>query len=145
MKKKQGRNDLAFAISLAAVKHIGQSDKGGNPYILHPLWVMNNVRHLGKNAMIVGILHDVVEDTTTTLDELRKHFDTEVIDALALLDMRGVDYQERIKLIYHNKLARAIKLADIEHNSRITRLKGINAKDYARFEKYSIAYLYLKN
>lgn len=137
---------LGKAIQIAASAHEDQKDKGGNAYILHPLWVMNNVRHLEEDYMIVAILHDVVEDTSWTIEELRDEgFSEEILDALKLLDMRGHDYNERIKQIALNKIARAVKIKDIEHNSKITRLKGIRKKDYDRMQKYLQAYLYLKD
>lgn len=136
---------LAKAIEIAAVAHATQFDKGGNPYILHPIWVMNQVRHLGPTYMIVAILHDLIEDTDWTLDDLAEvGFPMEILEALNLLDFRGQDYMARIKQIAHNPLARAVKMRDLKHNSDITRLKGISASDFARLEKYSIAYKYLE-
>ena len=64
-------NMLAKAIQIASEAHLNQIDKGGKPYILHPLWVMDRVRHLGEDYMVVAVLHDVIEDTNWTLDNLR--------------------------------------------------------------------------
>lgn len=137
-------NLLAKAIAIASKAHVGQLDKGGKPYILHPLWVMDKVRHLGEDYMIVAVLHDVVEDTSVTiLDLTDAGFKNVHLDALRLLDFRGQDYMTRIKDIAHNKIARAVKLRDIEHNSKITRLKDVRKKDFDRLQKYSIAYKYL--
>lgn len=136
---------LGKAIEIAAQAHSGQFDKGGNPYILHPLWVMNNVRHLGPQYMIVAILHDVVEDTEWTLEDLGEvGFPMEILEALNLLDFRGQDYMTRIRQIALNPLARAVKLKDIEHNMKANRLKGIAHSDWMRMQKYGTAYKYLE-
>ena len=76
-------NLLDRAIQIAVEAHKGVLDKGGKPYILHPLWVMDRVRHLGQDAMIVGVLHDVVEDTPWTLRGLKEEgFNVIVMNAL---------------------------------------------------------------
>ena len=136
---------LSKAIAVAANEHNGQFDKGGNPYILHPLWVMDRVKHLGEKYMITAILHDVIEDTSITYDYLIQIGidDKEVIDALRLLDFRGVDYMERIREIAFNDIARQVKLRDLEHNSKITRLKDLTAASQKRIQKYHTAYTYL--
>ena len=136
---------LDKAIGIAVSAHAGQFDKGGKPYILHPLWVMNKVRHLGVKHMIVAILHDVVEDTSWTIKMLREEgFSEDILTALALLDFRNVDYYGRILEIYHNTLARNVKLRDLEHNLKPNRLKGLSKKDHNRIDKYHRAYTYLK-
>ncbi len=142
--------NLGRAIEIAVSAHAGQMDKGGKPYILHPLWVMNRVRHLGVEYMIAAILHDVVEDTNWTLEMLAKEgFSDRIIEALSLLDFRNVDYDARIRQIaacaHENDIARHVKMGDIEHNSKITRLKGLKKKDFDRLEKYHRAFTYLKD
>ena len=139
--------NLGRAIEIAVSAHAGQIDKGGQPYILHPLWVMNQVRHLGEEYMIVAILHDVVEDSDWTWDMLIKEkFNTDVIFALMCLTHEdGVNYDAYIRIISECTIARAVKLKDLEHNSRITRLKGLRKKDFDRLEKYHRAYTYLKD
>ena len=136
---------LSKAIEIAAKAHSGVFDKGGKPYILHPLWVMNKVRFAGTKAMIVAVLHDVVEDTLYQINDLIDLGidDDEVITALKLLDFRNVDYDQRIKEIANNDLAKLVKLRDIEHNSKVTRLKGLRKKDFDRLEKYLRSYTYL--
>jgi len=137
---------LARAIEIAVLAHKGQFDKGGRPYILHPLWVMNNVRHLGDDYMMVAILHDVVEDSPVTIEDLIKEgFPKRVTDAIDLVTMNGMVYHDRIKVIATNEIARAIKLKDLEHNLKPTRLKGLRKKDHDRIEKYHTAYTYLKD
>ena len=140
-------NMLGRAIEIAVSAHAGQVDKGGKPYILHPLWVMNQVRHLGEDYMIVAVLHDVVEDTHWTIDALIKEkFNQEVMYALCLLTHdENLSYDDYIKGISVNPIAKAVKLKDLEHNSRITRLKGLRKKDFDRLEKYHRAYTYLKD
>jgi hypothetical protein len=140
-------NMLGRAIEIAATAHAGQLDKGGQPYILHPLWVMNNVRHLGQDYVIVAVLHDLVEDTDWTIDLLiKERFNQEVMYSLCLLthDNR-MSYDDYIKGISLNPIAREVKLRDLEHNTKVTRLKGLRKKDFDRLEKYHRAYTYLKN
>ena len=136
---------LDRAIQIAVNAHAGQIDKGGKPYILHPLWVMDKVRHLGENAMIVGILHDVVEDTIWTIADLvEEGFNQEVIYALCLLTKTpDKTYDQYIDEISKDPIAREVKKRDLEHNSKITRLKGLRPKDIDRIEKYHRAYTYL--
>jgi hypothetical protein len=138
---------LAKAIQIAAEAHLNQVDKGGKPYILHPLWVMDRVRHLGEDYMIVAVLHDVVEDSDWTIEKLRDEgFNPKVISALMYLThgyFSSNNYDEYIRLIATNEIARQVKLRDLEHNSKITRLKGLRKKDFDRLEKYHRAYTYL--
>ena len=142
--------NLAIAIQLASNVHLGQFDKGGQPYILHPLWVMHKVRHLGEKYMIVAVLHDVIEDTENkdiNYDYLKElGFNFEIIEALKLLDHSdtSVPYMEYIEKLAINDISRQVKLRDLEHNSKITRLKGLRDKDFERLKKYQIAYNYLK-
>ena len=139
--------DLGTAINIASNAHLGQLDRGGNPYILHPLWVMHKLRHLGTKYMIVAVLHDVVEDTDVTYEDLKPHgFNFEIIEALKLLDHSdtSVPYEEYIEKLATNCIAREVKLRDLEHNSKITRLKGLKQKDFDRLVKYQKAYAYLK-
>lgn len=139
------KNMLGRAIEIAVTAHAGQVDKGGRPYILHPLWVMDKVRHLGDNYMIVAVLHDVVEDTDWTIMQLSEEgFDVKVIRALSLLTHdTDIPYDDYIKAIAMNPIARAVKLRDLEHNTKVTRLKGLRKKDFDRLEKYHRAYTYL--
>ena len=139
------KSKLARAIEIAASSHSDQFDKGGNPYILHPLWVMDRVRHLGEEYMIVAVLHDVVEDTYWTIGDLVKEgFSQNVINALIMLTHDNESsYDDYIKAISTDPIAKAVKLRDLEHNTKITRLKGLRKKDFDRLEKYHKAYVYL--
>lgn len=142
---------LAKAIQIASEAHLNQIDKGGKPYILHPLWVMDKVRHLGEDYMVVAVLHDVIEDTNWTLDNLRivlsacDNYTDNIITALSLLTkvLEDQDYMNYIRNISFNPIAKAVKLRDLEHNTKITRLKGLRKKDFDRLEKYHRAYTYL--
>lgn len=138
---------LAKAIKIASIVHLNQLDKSGNPYILHPLWVMDRVRHLGEDYMIVAVLHDVVEDSDWTIHNLIvEGFNSDICIALSLLNHSpDISYDDYIKRLSTNPIAKEIKLRDLEHNSKITRLKGLRKKDFDRLEKYHKAYIYLKN
>jgi len=137
---------LDRAIAIAAVEFEGKFDKGGKPYILHCFYVMNKVRHVSAVAMIAAVLHDLIEDTKWTFDDLRKEgFSEEVITILDCLTHRdGEAYEDYIKRISMNRLATLIKLRDLEHNCKVTRMKGLRKKDFDRLEKYLRAVEYLK-
>ena len=95
--------------------------------------------------MIVAILHDVVEDSSWTIEELvRIGFSQDTMYALSLLThTKGVSYDDYIKVISTDPIAKAVKLRDLEHNTKVTRLKGLRKKDFDRLEKYHRAYTYL--
>lgn len=138
---------LAKAIALASEKHMGQFDKGGMPYVLHPLKVMHYLKSTDMELMSIAVMHDVVEDTDVTFQELvEMGFSSRVIEALKLLTkMPGQTAQEYLDGIKSNKDAIAVKLADLRHNSDIRRLKGISEKDVVRMKKYNSMYLELKD
>lgn len=134
-----------IALELAVEKHKNQTDKAGNPYILHPLHVMENVN--SKEGKIVAILHDIIEDTDVTEDYLLKiGLSKRIVDAVvALTRSKDMDYQEYIKNLISNPLAKEVKLADLEHNMDLKRLPTLEEKDLERNRKYQIAYHYLIN
>ena len=134
-----------IALELAVEKHKNQTDKAGNPYILHPLHVMENVN--SKEGKIVAILHDIIEDTDVTEDYLLKiGLSKRIVDAVvALTRSEDIDYQEYIKTLSSNPLAKEVKLADLEHNMDLKRLPTLEEKDLDRNRKYQIAYHYLIN
>lgn len=142
---------LGLAISIAAKAFENKVDKGGKPYILHCLWVMNRVSHLGEEVMITAALHDLCEDCKEdgyTFEFLTKQgFSDKIIGWLHLLthDKENTPYDEYIKAISVSKEATAIKLADLDHNSQISRIKGLRKKDIERIEKYHRSYIYLSN
>lgn len=132
-------NKLENAIRIAFDAHYGQKDRANNPYIFHPLWVMLNGRQENK-YQIVAVLHDVVEDSELTIEELQFDFDEEIITALICLtklpDEEYFDYINRIK---KNEIASAVKWVDLIHNSQMSRLNTIIEKDKKRYDKYQKA------
>lgn len=140
-------NKLAQAIAFAANVFAESTDKGGKPYILHCLRVMNNVDQNDEELMIIAVLHDVAEDFPEKWPVsffTKNGYSDRVTSALSLLTHnKGVPYDDYIKAISNNLDATRVKLADLKDNSDITRLKGIGKKDFDRMEKYSKAYLYL--
>ena len=132
---------LAYAIALVA--HKNQYDKVGVSYINHPLTVSSFLNT--EDEKIVGLLHDVVEDTAVTLDDLRLFFDENIIEAINLLTHKEDDsYMDYLAKIKENKLAKAVKLADLRHNMDMSRFENPTDKDYERLEKkYKPAYKFL--
>ncbi len=132
--------DLERAIEIAVQAHKGASDKGGSPYILHPLAVMYNLDR--DDEKIVGVLHDVVEDTQWTFEKLLDEgFSVTVVDALRSVTKQGggEDYFDFIQRAKKNPLGRKVKIADIQHNMDVTRIKVISDKDATRLNKYKKA------
>lgn len=138
-------NQLRMAINIANDVHSHQVDKAGQPYILHPLWVMNKVHTL--KAKIVAVLHDIVEDTNITIEDLIfKGFDEDIVEAISLLTRKkNQSYNNYIELIATNDLAKEVKIADLSHNMDLSRLKEITDKDKERYNKYLKARDYLMN
>jgi guanosine-3',5'-bis(diphosphate) 3'-pyrophosphohydrolase len=136
-------SNLATAIQIASTAHINQLDKGGRPYILHPLHVMNKVSHLGDEYMMAAVMHDLIEDTVIDMDFLiRRRFSQEVLYAIGLLtNDEGLPYMDYIMLLATDPIARAVKIADLEHNMDISRIDGFNS---SLLKKYQQAYKYLK-
>ncbi len=130
------------AIRMAADVHAGQTDKGGQPYILHPIRVMHGCKSL--EAKIVAVLHDVAEDTDVTLEQLSEQFGSEVGLALEHLTKRpGDDYASYIDRISRHRIAREVKIQDIRDNMDVSRLPTVGEQDVARLEKYRKALLIL--
>ena len=128
---------LERAIEIAAAIHAGQTDKGGAPYILHPLRVMLRVAPGARQ--IVAVLHDVVEDSDgkITFDDLaREGFSQEVID--------GESYEAFIARAALDPVGKAVKLADLAENSDLSRIDRPTQKDLERVEKYRRAMEYLR-
>ena len=127
------------AIRLAFRAHEGQKDKAGLPYILHPVHLAEQMTT--EDACVVALLHDVLEDTDVTEDELRAEGFTEPqLDAVKLLTRtKDEDYFDYVKRIRGNALAKTVKLADLEHNSDRTRIGTFSEKDEIRFQKYQKA------
>lgn len=126
---------LNDAIALATRAHAGQTDKAGADYIAHPLRVMESCA--SDDAKIVAILHDVVEDSDVTLDDLRALFAPQIVDAIALLTKSGdIEYSKYIENIRANALAREVKIADLRDNMNLSRIQNPTEKDYKRVDKY---------
>lgn len=133
------------AIALALDAHTGQTDKAGKPYILHPLRVMQQLET--ETEQIVGVLHDVVEDSEYTFEDLENcGFPNEAIAAIKLVTKQpGVDYQAYLANIKSNSIARNVKLADLQDNMNLQRLQTITEKDLQRQAKYQKAVDFLSN
>jgi (p)ppGpp synthase/HD superfamily hydrolase len=130
------------ALRIAYDAHHGQTDKTGLPYIYHPLHL---AEHIGDDEVLIAValLHDVVEDTDRSFDDLRSAgISDEVIEALKLLTHDdAVPYMEYVQAIKNsgNQTAIAVKLADLCHNANTWRLVEIDDKARARIEKYKAA------
>ena len=131
------------ALAIAKDAHKGQVDKAGVDYIQHPLFVASLVE--GELAKTVALLHDVVEDSDWTLEDLRKEgLPEEVVQAVGILTKkRNENYEEYILRVKQNPLARQVKLADLQHNSDLSRLANVTDRDRKRVEKYQQAIAYL--
>ena len=129
---------LAQMLHIATSAHHGQFDKGGNPYILHPLKVMHYLKSDDEELMCMALGHDVIEDTSVTYKDLRDAGISErVIEGIrALTKQPGQTYAEYKEGVFANADAMIVKSADLRHNSDIRRLKGVTDKDIARIAKY---------
>lgn len=137
--------ELALAIKIAAEGHLNQKDKGGNPYILHPLKVMHYLKTDDFQLMAIAALHDVVEDTDVmAADLVMMGFSNRVVCAVVLLTKTpNQTPEEYFQGIASNYDAIRVKLADLRHNSDVRRLKGLTDKDLLRVRKYHDMYLRL--
>ena len=137
---------LANMLHIATTAHHGQFDKGGAPYILHPLKVMHYTKSNDEEIQCIALGHDVVEDTNITYQDLREQGLSErVIEGIrALTKIPGQTYDEYKQVVFSNRDAMVVKMADLRHNTDIRRLKGITEKDLARMAKYQMFYLELK-
>ncbi len=126
------------AMTIAYNAHMNQLDRAGVPYIFHPIHVAEQMND--EISCICALLHDVVEDTEITFEDLKKDFPKEVIDVLKLLThVKSVDYMDYIKGIKQNKIATKVKVVDIRHNSDPSRLDFVSEDDIKRAEKYKKA------
>ena len=127
-------SELAYEIAKAA--HKGQTDKGGNDYILHPAMVANMMDTDAEKA--VAYLHDVLEDTSMTLQDLSAYgFSEEILSAIEALTRKANEsYDDYIYRVSLNAVAKKVKLADLIHNSDITRIKDPSQKDIQRIRRY---------
>ena len=131
------------ALAIAEDAHKGQVDKAGVVYIQHPLYVASLVE--GELAKTIALLHDVVEDSAWTLEDLRMEgLPEEVVQAVGILTKhRDESYEEYLMHVKQNPLARQVKLADLQHNSDLSRLTTVTEIDRKRAEKYRQAIAFL--
>ncbi len=127
------------AMRICYAAHEGQVDKSGVPYVFHPLHLAEQMET--EEEICTALLHDVVEDTKWTLKELEAEgFPTGVLEAVRLLTReKDVSYMAYIERLSGNRIARKVKLADLEHNSDLTRLLEVTERDLRRQEKYFLA------
>ncbi|MDS4746631.1 GTP pyrophosphokinase [Streptococcus pneumoniae] len=134
---------IDIALAIAKKEHAGQVDKAGVDYIQHPLYVASQVNTEQEKA--VALLHDVIEDSDITAADLfASGLSNEVVTAVQILTKKkGQSYQEYLGKVKSNNLARVVKLADLKHNSDLSRLKSVTNTDYERVKKYKNAIYYL--
>ena len=132
------------ALKISFDAHKNQVDKSGMPYVYHPFHLA--VQMNDELSTCVALLHDVVEDTDITLDELRNDgFPNEVIEALSLMTHSDdVPYLDYVRVMKDNPIARKVKLADLAHNSDLSRLEIVDDKALERVNKYKQAILILE-
>ena len=129
---------------LAEKYHMHQSDKSGEPYFLHPAAVAAQLETDAEKC--VGYMHDLLEDTDIDADVIERNFSQEVFAAVkTLTHAEGEDYFDYIARVKQNPLATRVKLADLAHNSDMSRLKVVTERDVARLEKYKKAKQILLN
>jgi (p)ppGpp synthase/HD superfamily hydrolase len=127
---------IDLALRLCYEYHKGQKDKAGAPYFLHPISVALKVTT--ESEKITALLHDTIEDTELTLSDLRLlGFSDEIIEAVgAITKDPNEDYFEYIYRVKNNPIATAVKIADLKHNSDLSRLSEVTDKDRRRAAKY---------
>lgn len=142
---------LGQFIVMATNAHAAQFDRAGEPYILHVLEVLHNVRDLfgadvDEELECIAIGHDIFEDTSVTEDDIRAIGGTDrIVEGMfALTKKRGQSYDRYVETVLGNTDAMRVKMADLRHNSDITRLKGISDKDIERMGKYMAFYTRIK-
>lgn len=133
------------ALNISFEAHKNQKDRSGVPYVYHPYEVASHMDD--EFSTCVALLHDVVEDTDITIEDLRKEgFPDEVLQAISCMTHdKNVPYMEYVRNIKTNPIARKVKLADLTHNSNISRLPSHGEKDLERLAKYKAAITLLKN
>lgn len=143
------KNLLNEAIALASMAHIGQVDKGGKNYILHPIKVMMLLQ--SEDEQVAGVLHDIVEDSEFTMETLKDYFEKRGLriseNTLSGIDAvthrKGECYSDYLDRIKKDPIGRKVKLADLTDNMNIKRIENPTDIDYKRLEKYKKAFEYL--
>ena len=127
------------ALKLCFEAHKAQTDKTGLPYVFHPFHLAEQMTD--EYTTVTALLHDVVEDTDYTLNDLQEMgYPDEVIQALSLLTHDdGSEYMDYVKRLKNNPIARAVKLADLKHNSDLSRYDTIDNQAIKRTAKYQQA------
>lgn len=146
MKSLNVSSALEKALSLATEAHGGQVDKGGRPYINHPIAVAAMVD--SEDEKVVALLHDVVEDTGITLEDLhRKYgFSSKIVYAVDCITKRaGESLHDYLLRVKRSELATAVKIADLTHNSDLSRISEPQAKDIQRVIRYRKELAFLKD
>lgn len=130
------------ALQIAVAAHRGQLEKNGNPYVFHPIRIMLKMPTI--ETKVVALLHDVVEDTTITIDYLREVFPEEITDAVMAITKSGLQtYDDYLATVKANEIARIVKLGDLEDNMDLSRIPKLSEADYTRTKKYQQAVLFL--
>ena len=144
MKLLLGSESVSRALRLATAAHNGQVDKAGADYIKHPIAVAEVLDT--EEEQTAALLHDTVEDTGVTLDRLRAEgFSSAVVTAVECLTHRNSEPRETyLQRVAENPLAVKVKLADLAHNSDLSRLSAPTEKDYVRAERYAKETAFLK-
>ena len=129
------------AMKLCFEAHKDQVDKAGIPYVFHPTSLAERFGEGQEAEICVALLHDVLEDTDYTVDDIRAAgMSDEVIDALLLLNHNPkVEYMDYVRHLSKNNIARHVKIYDLQHNSNLSRLEKVTKKDLKRVEKYKEA------
>ena len=127
------------ALKLCFDAHKDQIDKSGLPYVFHPFHLAEQM--IDEDTTVVALLHDVVEDTEYTIEDLKNMgFNQKVIEAISLMTHdEKIPYEEYVLKLKENSIARTVKIADLKHNSDLTRLNSVTEKDLKRAEKYKKA------
>ena len=136
---------LEKALEIALQAHRGQTDRYGEPYILHPLRIM--VRVHSTDQKILALLHDVVEDSAWTVEQLKQEgFSSDILEAVqALTKNPGEDYMNYIGRTAVTDLSRTVKMADLEDNMDLTRCPQLESEDLERMNRYLTAWNDLRN
>lgn len=136
------RKSLNKMITIATLEHNGQFDRGGMPYILHPLQVMHLLNTQDEELQVIAVGHDLLEDTNITVQDLEDAgFSARVINGIIALTKHKneplVDYKERVKA---NPDAVRVKLCDLQHNTLLHRLNAVKPRDIERMGDYILFY-----
>lgn len=133
------------ALRLCFEAHKNQVDKSGMPYVFHPFHLAEQMTD--ENTTVVALLHDVIEDTTYTINDLKNMgFNDTILEAISLMThSKDVPYMDYVTEIKKNPIAKAVKLADLKHNSDLSRLDVVDEKSIERTKKYKKAITLLES